>query len=84
MSSSNRTDSLHINLDKDAQRLVNRFREARTKVLETPETQRGPKNGYKKRVAEMDDAARALAVWVEVITEQQEQTKKLKGKEPSP
>ncbi|WP_448105988.1 hypothetical protein [Pseudomonas azerbaijanoccidentalis] len=75
MSSSNTTDALQINLDKDAQRLVRLYREAYTKVLETPETQRGPKNGYKKRVADMDAAARALASWVEVIAEQEEKAK---------
>jgi len=68
-------DTLLVNLDKDGQRLVRRFREARQKVLETPETQRGPKNGYKKRVADMNDAAADLALWIEVIAEQQEQGK---------
>ncbi|MBO9551731.1 hypothetical protein [Pseudomonas sp.] len=75
MSTSETTDTLQLKLDKDAQRLVRRFREARKKVLETPETQRGPKNGYKKRVADMNDAAADLAMWIEVIAEQQEQAK---------
>lgn len=70
-----KTDTLSINLDPDAQLLVRRYREAYKKLLETPETQRGPKNGYKKRAADLDDAARALALWIEVITEQAEQAK---------
>jgi len=36
-------DKLTIVLDRDAQRLVKRYREAYYKVLETPEDKRGPK-----------------------------------------
>lgn len=75
MSTSETTDTLQVNLDEDAQLLIRRFREARKKVLETPENQRGPKNGYKKRVADMNDAAADLALWIEVIAEQQEHAK---------
>lgn len=68
-------DKLTIVLDRDAQRLVRRYREAYYKVLETPEDKRGPKNGYKKRVADMEAAAKDLAMWIDVITEQAKQGK---------
>ena len=69
-------DKLTIVLNRDAQRLVRRYREAYQKVLETPEDKRGSKNGYKKRVADMHAAAQALATWIEVIAEHAEQPKK--------
>ncbi|MGP9768550.1 hypothetical protein ACT3UM_22785 [Halomonas sp. AOP13-D3-9] len=68
-------DRLTIVLDRDAQRLVKRFREAYYKALETPEDKRGSKNGYKKRVADEAAAAKDLALWIDVITQQAEQAK---------
>lgn len=75
MSISDASDTLTINLGAEAQRLIRRYREAYCKALETPETQRGSKNVYKKRMADMDVAARDLALWVEVISKQAERSK---------
>ncbi len=66
------SDKLTLNFDEEGQRLIRRYREAYNKFLETPENQRGPKNGYKKRLADKDAAASELALWVEVIAEQAE------------
>lgn len=70
MSTDITSDRLLLSLDKDAQRLVQRYRDAYFKVLETPENKRGPKNGYKAVVAKMNAAACDLATWIEVIVEQ--------------
>ncbi|MGU9817582.1 hypothetical protein ACU684_19555 [Pseudomonas sp. LF135] len=68
-----RPDNLTLNFDEEGQRLIRRYRDAYNKLLETPENQRGPKNGYKKRMADKNAAASELALWVEVIAEQAEQ-----------
>lgn len=74
MSISNTSDKLTLNFVEEGQRLIRRYREAYKKFLETPETQRGSKNGFKKRLADKDAAASELALWVEVIAEQAEKS----------
>ncbi|MCO7514155.1 hypothetical protein NJF44_08115 [Pseudomonas guariconensis] len=68
-------DTLQVVLDKDGQRLLQRYRNAYNRMLSTPEDKRGPKNGYKKVVSDMNTAACDFALWVEVITHQASENK---------
>ncbi|HBO5844714.1 TPA: hypothetical protein L4619_002492 [Pseudomonas aeruginosa] len=68
-------NTLQVVLDEDGQRLLQRYRDAYNRMLSTPEDKRGPKNGYKKVVSDMNAAACDFASWVEVITHQASENK---------